>query len=116
MRMFIEPSKIYLHRQFVDFRKSINGLSAIIEAELELPAMSGALFIFCNKAKDKLKILYWDKTGLALWYKRLEANKFKWPKQLHTECIELNEQQLNWLLEGYDVIGHQEANYQTIAL
>ncbi|WP_369808646.1 IS66 family insertion sequence element accessory protein TnpB, partial [Oleiphilus sp. HI0132] len=53
--MFVQPSRIYLHRQFVDFRKSINGLSVIIESEINLPVMSGALFIFCNKAKDKLK-------------------------------------------------------------
>jgi len=54
MKMFVEPSSIYFHRQFVDFRKSINGLSVIIEAELQRRAMSGALFIFCNKARDKL--------------------------------------------------------------
>ena len=114
MKMFVEPSSIYLHRPFVDFRKSINGLSVIVEASMELPAMSGALFIFCNKAKDKLKILYWDKTGFALWYKRLEKDKFKWPKKMDTDCIELNEQQLSWLLNGYDVIGHQQVNYQVI--
>lgn len=116
MRMFVQPSNIYLYRQCVDFRKSINGLSVIVESELQLPTMSGALFIFCNKAKDKLKILYWDKTGFALWYKRLEANKFKWPKQLQEESFELNEQQLNWLLSGYDLIGHQEISYQNITL
>lgn len=49
MKMFISPSRIYLHRQFVDFRKSINGLSVIIDSELDLPVMSGDLFIFCNK-------------------------------------------------------------------
>ena len=116
MKMFVEPSSIYIHRPFVDFRKSINGLSVIVEASMELPAMSGALFIFCNKAKDKLKILYWDKTGFALWYKRLEKDKFKWPKKMDTDCIELSEQQLNWLLNGYDVVGHQQVNYQTIAV
>jgi transposase len=72
MKMFVSPPRIYLHRQFVDFRKSINGLSVIVESEMDLPIMSGGLFIFCNKAKDKLKILYWDKTGFALWYKRLK--------------------------------------------
>ena len=77
--------------------------------------MSGALFIFCNKAKDKLKILYWDKTGFALWYKRLEKDKFKWPKQHTEDSLLLDEQQLNWLLEGYDVVGHQMLHYQTIA-
>jgi transposase len=58
MNMFVSPSRIYLHRQFVDFRKSINGLSIIVESEMDLPVMSDALFIFCNKEKDKLKILY----------------------------------------------------------
>ncbi|MGP9497014.1 IS66 family insertion sequence element accessory protein TnpB, partial [Pseudoalteromonas sp. AOP7-A1-14] len=52
----------------VDFRKSINGLAALVEAELELPVLSGALFVFCNKGRDKLKLLYWDSTGFALWY------------------------------------------------
>jgi transposase len=116
MKMFVAPPRVYLHRQFVDFRKSINGLSVIIGSELELPAMSGALFIFCNKARDKLKILYWDKTGFALWYKRLEKDKFKWPSRINEACLELNDQQLAWLLEGYDVIGHQEVSYQNIAL
>ena len=81
MRWHDVPS-VYLHRDFVDFRKSINGLAGIVEAELELPVMNGALFVFCNKGRDKLKILYWDKTGFALWYKRLEKDKFKWPTKL----------------------------------
>ena len=115
MKMFVAPSHIYLHRQFVDFRKSINGLSVIVEAEMDLPTMTGALFIFCNKSRDKLKVLYWDKTGFALWYKRLEKDKFKWPQRLNEQCIELNDQQLNWLLEGYDVIGHSAVKYQNIA-
>ncbi|NYR11321.1 IS66 family insertion sequence element accessory protein TnpB [Pseudoalteromonas sp. MIP2626] len=79
MKMFVEPSEVFLHRDFVDFRKSINGLVSIVEDELVRDAYTGTLFVFCNKAKDKLKILYWDKTGFALWYKRLEKQKFKWP-------------------------------------
>ena len=114
--MYNTPSDIYLHRQFVDFRKSINGLSAIIDSELDLPVMSGNLFIFCNKAKDKLKILYWDKTGFALWYKRLEKDKFKWPNRTYEDCMELSEQQLSWLLEGYDMIGHRAVTYENIGL
>lgn len=115
MKMFVSPTRIYLYRQFVDFRKSINGLSVIVESEMSVPVMSGALFIFCNKGQDKLKILYWDKTGFALWYKRLEKAKFKWPKQVEQDHFELNKQQLDWLLQGYDVIGHQEVFYQKIA-
>jgi transposase len=71
MKMFLEVPEVFLHRDVVDFRKSINGLAGIVEDELEHDAYTGALFVFCNKAKDKLKILYWDKTGFALWYKRL---------------------------------------------
>ncbi|MCL1159411.1 IS66 family insertion sequence element accessory protein TnpB [Shewanella inventionis] len=55
-------------------------MSALVEAELELPVLSGALFVFCNKGRDKLKLLYWDNTGFALWYKRLDKYKFKWHK------------------------------------
>ncbi len=60
---------VLLHRQPVDFRKSINGLAAIVEQEIAESAMSGKVFAFCNKNKDKLKVLYWDKTGFALWQK-----------------------------------------------
>lgn len=116
MKLFVEPPSVFLHRDVVDFRKSINGLAAIVEIEMEKPLMSGALFVFCNKARDKLKILFWDKTGFALYYKRLEKDKFKWPTKLSQNTYELTEQQLHWLLEGYDVIGHQAVSYQRIAL
>jgi transposase len=112
MKMFVEPDDIYLHTGFVDFRKSINGLLAIIENELEVDAFTGTLFILCNKKQDKLKLLYWDKTGFALWYKRLEKHKFKWPKMNDLKHTRLSEQQLTWLLGGYDVIGHNTLNYR----
>jgi transposase len=51
-------------------------------------------------------MLYWDKTGFALWYKRLEKARFKWPVRCH-DVFEIGEQQLHWLLEGYDIEGHQ---------
>lgn len=116
MKMFVEPPLIYLHRQSVDFRKSINGLAILVEDEMALPVMSGALYIFSNRAKDKLKILYWDKTGFALWYKRLEKHRFKWPNQQHDTPLEITQQQLNWLLDGFDIIGHQPLNYQQLGL
>lgn len=115
MKMFIAPPAIYLHRDAVDFRKSIDGLVAIVEQELAHDAYTGALFVFCNKAKNKLKLLYWDKTGFALWYKRLEKQRFKWPSQVDHQAYCLTEQQLSWLLSGFDVIGHQSLNYQSLA-
>jgi transposase len=116
MRMFVEPDDIYLHTDFVDFRKSINGLLTIIESELALNAFNGAVFIFCNKKQDKLKLLYWDKTGFALWYKRLEKQRFKWPKCDELKHAKLSEQQLTWLLGGYDVVGHRSLNYTASGL
>nr|WP_248298791.1 IS66 family insertion sequence element accessory protein TnpB [Vibrio parahaemolyticus] len=74
----LSAPEIYLYRESVDFRKSINGLAAIIENDTDLPLGSGALFLFTNKQRDKVKVLYWDKTGFALWYKRLEKAKYKW--------------------------------------
>lgn len=116
MKMFIDVPEIYLHLTFVDFRKSINGLAAIVEAELELSAMSGSVFVFCNKGRDKLKLLYWDRTGFALWYKRLEKDKFKWPSKLNEPTLSLTELQLHWLLSGFDVLGHQPVSLQMSVL
>ncbi|MDE9471356.1 IS66 family insertion sequence element accessory protein TnpB, partial [Xenorhabdus bovienii] len=59
-----------------------------------------------------LKILYWDKTGFALWYKRLENAKFKWPTAVNSASLTLTEQQLHGLLSGYEVIGHQPFSVQ----
>lgn len=111
MQCFIDPPPIYLYCDAVDFRKSINGLVLVVEQELERSAFEPALFLFCNKARDKLKMLYWDRTGFALWYKRLEKDRFKWPKNVQAAELRLDEQQLHWLLAGYDVIGHQPLKY-----
>ncbi|WP_049940314.1 IS66 family insertion sequence element accessory protein TnpB [Aliivibrio salmonicida] len=73
MNVFTDVSTIYLHRDFVDFRKAINGLVVIVEQEMQLSPFSDALFIFCNKPRDKLKILYWDKTGFALKVRNLNV-------------------------------------------
>ncbi len=117
MKMFINVDTVHLHREPVDFRKSINGLSIIVESEMALSPLSGALFVFCNKKRDKLKLLYWDKTGFALWYKRLEQEKFNWPRRRREAVIELDERQLHWLLQGYDITKmqpHRALSYQTI--
>lgn len=116
MRMFVEPSDIYLYLDNVDFRKSINGLIVVVEQQMELNPFRDALFVFCNKKRDKLKVLYWDKTGFALWYKRLEKHRFKWPSDTELQHINLSEQQLQWLLSGFDVIGHSPLNYTASGL
>jgi len=114
MKMFVEPPAIYLYKQPVDFRKSINGLSAIVEAEMDRSPFSGAVFVFCNRQRDKVRALYWDKTGFCLWYKRLEKNKFKWPRKVKGDVLNLSAQQWQWLLEGLDITlmkGHQPLHF-----
>jgi transposase len=71
---------VYLCREPVDLRKSIDGLGTLVEAGLERNPFEGALFVFTNRRRDKLKILYWERNGFVLWYKRLERERFKWPK------------------------------------
>jgi len=115
--MFSEVSTVYLHRDPIDFRKAMNGLAIIVENDMGLSALTGAVFVFCNKKCDKLKLLYWDKTGFALWYKRLEQDKFKWPRKMVEPTIELDETQLHWLLNGIDITkmqAHTPLNYQTL--
>ena len=115
MKMFVKPGAVYLHREAVDFRKSINGLVLIVEQEMNLSPFSDSLFVFCNRARDKLKIVYWDQTGFCLWYKRLEQERFKWPTRYCDPVMPLGEKQFNWLLSGYDVMGHQALKFTTIA-
>lgn len=116
IKMFVEPNYIYLHSGFVDFRENINGLLVIIEHELELSQSNDAIFIFCNKKYDRLKIVYWDKTGLVLWYKVLQKLRFKRPKLDDLKHIKLSEQQLHWLLGGFDVIGYRTLDYTSTGL
>ena len=116
MKMFINTPEVFLYRNFVDFRKSINGLSLIVEQQMQLSPLTGSVFVFCNKGRDKLKVLYWDKTGFALWYKRLEKDKFKWPTKLTSQSFTVSEQQLHWLFDGFDVLGHQAVIFESVAL
>jgi transposase len=108
---------IYLHRDVVDFRKSINGLSVIVDEAMGLSPFESGIFVFCNRRRDKLKVLYWDKTGFALWYKRLEKDKFKWPHKTTEQTLMLNHEQWNWLLRGLNVMDikpHQSWTFSAV--
>jgi transposase len=109
---------VYLHRQPVDFRKSINGLSALVEQELKLSPFLNALFVFGCKRRNKIKVLYWDKTGFCLWYKRLEKDKFKWPRSMGDDVLLLDKEQFEWLLRGFDIQKmrpHRERFFENVA-
>ena len=111
MRACVDFSAIYLYRDPIDFRKSIIGLVVLVEQELCRSAFDSALYLFCNKSRDKLKMLYWDNTGFALWYKRLEEQHFKWPKKSEQTEMQLTTTELNRLLSGYDIVGHTPLKY-----
>ncbi len=94
---------VYLCVAPVDFRKAIQGLSLLVEQELELNPFETTLFVFINRRRDKIKVLYWEKNGFCLWYKRLEKQRFKWPVGHSDATITLNGEELNWLLDGFDL-------------
>ena len=98
---------VYLYADVVDMRKSIDGLSALVEQELELSPMSGTLFVFCNRARDKIKMLYWERNGFVLWYKRLEKQRFKWLREAQSGSLLVTGYQLNLLLDGLDVLNNK---------
>jgi transposase len=103
MRSAYDFSEIYLHRDPVDFRKWADGLVAIVKGDMQLDPFSSYLFLFTNRRRDRIKALYWDKTGYAVWYKRLEEQKFMWPRKSEAQSVTLSPQQLDWLLQGYDI-------------
>ncbi|KWF15221.1 transposase [Burkholderia ubonensis] len=98
---FDEGLKVYLHRDPVDFRMGINGLSILVEQAMRLNPMTSALFVFGNRRRDRVKILGWGGNGFWLLLKRLEADRFVWPNGGDT--ITLSAEQLHWLLDGIDL-------------
>ncbi|SMF37283.1 Transposase and inactivated derivatives [Alteromonadaceae bacterium Bs31] len=110
--------KVYLHRQPVDFRKQINGLALVVEEVMALSVFDRALFVFSNKSRSQLKVLYWDETGFALWQKRLEKDKFKWPRKHSKEVVVVDHEQWQWLLRGFDFTQlkpHQRLAFSSLA-
>ena len=94
---------IYLHQEPVDMRRGINGLCDVVAAD-QMGDLSGPhLFVFCGKRRGSIKVLYFDKNGFCLWQKRLERERFPWPKNLSENTVTLSPQQFSWLLEGFDV-------------
>jgi transposase len=109
-------TRVFLALGDTDMRKAINGLSMLVEGSLELDPFSGHLFVFCNRKRTILKILYWGLNGFCLWQKRLEKHRFKWPKR-EAEVMELKPRELSFLLEGLDIRTlkpHEALCYQTM--
>lgn len=91
--------QVYLASGSTDLRKSIDGLAVIVQESFQLDPFSAHLFVFCNRKRDKLKILHWDHNGFWLYYRRLEKGVFQWPDNT-TQPLAISQRQLNWLLDG----------------
>jgi len=94
--------KIYIASEPVNMLNSFNGLSQITEDILKKDPLSGHMFVFFNKRKDMVKILYWDLNGFCIWYKRLEKGVFRIPRT-QDKVFTLSSGELNLLLEGIDL-------------
>lgn len=96
--------RMFLGAEPVDMRKSFDGLLGLVESTLALDPLSGHLFLFLNKRRDRLKVLFWERDGLVIWYKRLEAGTFQWPRiESQATSVELSMTDLALLLSGVDV-------------
>ena len=116
--MLVAPAntKVYLAAGSTDMRKAINGLCMLVEGQLELDPFLGHLFVFCNRRRNLIKILYWDRNGFCLWQKRLEKDRFRWPES-QEQVLKLDHRQLSWLLDGLEIRqarAHCRLSYSTV--
>lgn len=95
--------QIYLAIGTTDLRKSIDGLSILVQESFDLDPFSRSLFVFCNRKRDKIKILEWDFNGFWLHYKRLEKGTFTWPSDLNSNTMLVNDREFRWLLDGLSI-------------
>ncbi len=101
MQLQLSAQKIWFYQGVVDFRKAIDGLVNIVHAQMNINPTEG-IFVFHNRAKDKLKILAWHGNGFILLYKRIEKGRFSVPSDQSALSVTLDEKQLSWLLAGLD--------------
>jgi transposase len=109
--------EVFLCREPVDFRKAINGLSVLVEESLGLDPFAARLYVFSNRKRDKVKILYWERSGFVLWHKRLEKDRFPWPDAQADAVVSMTGRELNWLLDGMDLFQlkpHASLSYASV--
>jgi transposase len=99
-----EGKRVYLACGVTDMRKSINGLAAIVEGSFGLDLFEDALFVFCNRNRDRIKILAWDGDGFCLYFKRLEKGRFRWPDANGGRIMTLTSEELHMLLGSVRVM------------
>ena len=108
---------MHLSRGHTDMRCQIDGLASRVEDVLRQDPFSSHLFVFCNRARDKIKVLVWYRNSFWLWYRRPEKQRFWWPAGTDQGAVELSTRELNWLREGLDpttVKGHQQTPFSLL--
>jgi len=99
----LPPSvRIWCAASPTDLRRGFDGLSGLVRSQLHADPLSGHLFVFFNRKADRLKVLYWDRDGMCIWYKRLERGRFHFPTA-ESAALELTPGQLQMILDGVDV-------------
>ena len=99
----IVHKRVYLACGRTDMRKSINGLTIMIQNSFQLDPFDGALFVFCNRRRDRIKVIEWDGDGFWLHFKRLERGHFRWPEPGDESTMMLTGEELSVLLDGTKV-------------
>ena len=99
MQLQLYGNRIWVYRKPVDFRFSLDGLTALVMTELKQNPQQG-IYLFYNRHHDRLKCLSWHKNGFILLYKRIEKNKFEFKFNQEDGVVEINAQEFSWLLAG----------------
>jgi len=105
---------VYLHRDPIDFRAGMNSLAVLVQEAMALDPFQPAVFAFCNRRRDRIKLLFFDRSGFVLVLKRLSEDKFRWPRRPDL-IVTLTTEQLHWLLDGIDLdamVRHPVRQYQ----
>lgn len=98
--------RVVLYRKPTDMRKSFNGLVALTQSELKQDPLSGSLFVFLNRRRDRIKILYWGQIGFCIWYQQLQKGTYQFPEHAALagqEALEVTRAQLSLILDGIDL-------------
>jgi transposase len=113
-----EDTRVYLALGATDLRKSIDALAALVVDVLQQDPFTPQVFVFCNRGRSKLKVLWWQRNGFWLCYRRLERERFRWPSvSADAAAVTVTTRELRWLLDGLPwqrMQGHREAHFSLL--
>ena len=108
--------RVYLHRDPIDFRAGINSLAILVEQSMGLSPFERAVFVFCNRRRTRIKLLFFERSGFVLVLKALCEDRFRWPRR-EAPVVTLDTEQLRWLLDGIDLdamVRHPVRQYEFV--